>query len=158
MNFQQSLRIGSPSSPIFAAGGDTTPLGRESPSRRQLRQFKATEGVNIGPSFRVLGRRSSASFVTWEKYAPPQEKEIKKRGVIQRLSSLNEAKGWITQTALMSDTMIYFTATAPVGTIGRILDCIPLYDISKVKALKVDPGWRTQVFPGTRSACTREIA
>lgn len=150
MNFQQSLRVASVSSPIFAAGGDTTPLGRESPLRRQLRQYKTSEGTNIGPSFRVLGRRSSASFVTWEKYAPPQEKEIKKRGVIQRLSSLNEEKGWVTQVALMSETMLYFTSTAPIGTIGRMLDCIPLHDLVQAKVLPNEPGWRTQAFPGTR--------
>jgi hypothetical protein len=151
MNFQHSLRVASTSSPVFAAGGDTTPLGRESPLRRQLRQFKATEVANVGPSYRVLGRRASTTFVTWEKYAPPLEKDIKKRGVIQRLSCLNEDKGWITQVALMSESMLYFTATAPVGTIGRMLDCIPLHDVAQVKKLQTEPGWRTQVFPGTRS-------
>jgi hypothetical protein len=88
--------------------------------------------------------------VTWEKYSPPHEKDIKKRGVIQRLSSLNEQKGWVTQVALMSESMLYFTAASAVGSIGRMLDCIPLHDVIQVKSLASEPGWRNQVFPGTR--------
>ena len=69
----------------------------------------------------------------------PDSEDILKVGPVQRLSSFISERGWPPQNAVLTSKMLYFVSPES----GNVLDCIPLIEISRIRALAVEPGWRS---------------
>ena len=111
----------------------------ETSFRRWLRETSEKSEGKTGPDI-VINTATLENESITEVYmdSSPDPDDILKIGPIQRLNSFISEKGWPPQNAVLTHKILYFLSLD-----GAVLDCIPLIEISRVRALAVEPGWRS---------------